>query len=266
MTDTAEVLAEERSDLPPLFPDEEVSDSELGKDDHEAESTLPTGEKEATQTERAAETGTETEPDQNGIDFKQLVMEADLFGEPDDQSFDGFKELNEQEYEDLLDEDPDEATRYLHRLNRYKDWRSNKEQRFNTKQNMAWGIVGEAVQEMEELVPGISSGKSEAGDALAKFCIEHGCDPTFLNWITSPNSRLIPSGSKKAILLGKGASSLVRMLKNIYDKSTPQRQGQRPKLKDGKIPIKEETSYGLTASESDYARMNAAEREKFLRG
>lgn len=256
-------------EVPPLFPDEVVSESQLRGEsaEQEAESIdkqdAPTVEE---VTEPIVQPDAESIDHKISIDYAALEAEADAWTqlETPPGGFKDFKELSQQEFEDLLEVDGDEALKYQYRLSRYKEH----QRRQDYARSLSNDVIQDAVKEITKIVPDIHTPKPERASELARFAIDNGVDPVILNYITSPNARIHVPG-KKPILLGKGAASVVRMLNSLH-KKTSQRQPkeQSKETKPSATANKKTALSGLTGltAERHFSSLSDREQEKLLKG
>ena len=262
-------VTENVENLPPLFPNEaEITETELRGEDQEVKepaANIPDRQEPASVEKQTQSDTSESDP----VDFDALEQESELYQQLSADTDTGdFKELSQEEFEKLNYEDPDEALKYLYRQTRHKE----RQQRNASAQSLTNRLIQDSMSEIEEMVPGIYSGASEKSSELANFAVRNGMDAVFLNLLTSPNTRLIPPGSDKPILLGRGAARLVRLISNLHGKVNAKQSSQAPKKRETSAPKAESAvqkdlsgPIGLQL-EKDYSRMDKAEREKYLKG
>jgi regulator of replication initiation timing len=135
------------------------------------------------------------------------------------EKFKDFKVLSDDEYENLVNADPDGATRYLYRLNKYNE-HQNKVSAEKANAAKAQGaekeIVNYGIQELERVLPGITQGKNEMATKLTEFAMKHGVDDAVLAVLTDPRTKVrTPQGED--LLIGDGAAQLVALIKSTYE-------------------------------------------------
>lgn len=221
---------------------------------------------------------------------------------PDDDKeaaeFKDFKVLSSTEYDELLDDDPDEASRYLYKFNRYRDYqeRINKSQLSEHQAKSAENeIVNFGIQELERVLPGVTEGKNEMAGKLTEFAVKNGIAREVLSVLTDPRTKVTTVNGEN-LIVGDGAAQLVQLIKSTYDavSNVPTKEAieaeLRPKIEaevQAKLieKLKQDPSGGFrsldqlagsgakdvkpisgTLSESDYARLSEDEQRAALGG
>lgn len=204
-----------------------------------------------------------------------------------EEGADEFKVLSDAEYDELIDDHPQEALRYQRKLARHQASEKNAERRAATEDSQ----MESAFSAIEELAPGIYDDGSTVAVELGNFAVEQGFDPEFLNLITDPGSRISARDSKGSILLAEGAASVVRMISalktrgagvesereairaSLYEEVTKEVMGKLkaggaatpPSINDlpgeGEIP-----GVGKILSEAQLAELPKSERAAYLGG
>ena len=136
-----------------------------------------------------------------------------------------FKVLTDEEYDDLAGEDVAAAQRYLKRANDYekavtKD-ESQKERAKSISEMFAKTAaitVTAAKQQMAALVPGLYD-NNDVADKLEAFAVDNGLDKDYLLVLTDPATQIMPPGSKRPYLMGRGAVGLVKLIHNLSTKA-----------------------------------------------
>ena len=135
------------------------------------------------------------------------------------EKFKDFKVLSEEEYDSLVDKDPDSASKYLYKLNKYQDYQS---QIKNSKTIEARAksaekeIVDYGISELEKVLPGITQGKNDLAAKLTEFAVKHGVDDSVLAVLTDPRTKVItPQGEN--LIIGDGAAQLVALIKSTFE-------------------------------------------------
>ena len=180
------------------------------------------------------------------------VKEVELEAAKVDQ--DELKVLSDEEFEDLLEDDPDAATLYERKL-RQKESKERAE--IKAKDGQAQAAQAEAkaingfVAEIETAVPGIYDEGKEVMKKLVDHAEAKGFDLAHLNAMTNPATKFILPGSKKAFLMGKGAASLVTFLQSSLTAENTN-DGLRAKLlEEVRAEVKEENKEYLKKFQND---------------
>lgn len=226
------------------------------------------------------------------------TKDAEKDAEKDDE-FKDFKVLSNAEYDELLDDDPDEAARYLYKFNRYQDHQRKIEQGQLEKhklQSAMTELVNDGIDAMEKIIPGITKGEAkEDAKKLTEFAIKIGFDNDVLSALTDPGTRII-TRDNDGFILSDGAAMIVSAIKSAYDASSVNKDQIRKEVEAELRPIIEaevqktlieklqkdpESGFrsldmgpgsGLKdtqipsgpLSEADYARLTPKEREALL--
>ena len=139
-----------------------------------------------------------------------------------DAKWKDFKELSNKEYDELVDEDPQEAMKYSHRLEQFKEYKSEKKKAENQTQDNQRkfdSMVDEWTEKINEAVPGVYEEDSEVGSGLADVAKELGFeDENYLSVMTDPRTMVIPHGQKETFFLGPGVMGLLKVLSNAKSK------------------------------------------------
>ena len=211
------------------------------------------------------------------------------------QQFKEFKVLSDEDYDNLLLEDPEEANRYLYKFNRYQAYQSKIEKQSAAKseaESLQNALIRESALEIEKMLPGVNSDQqNEEVWALAEFAKGHGIGGDVLEAITNPSTRIITAQGQEYVL-GPGAVDVVKMLismksfeANKASELTKQIEERLTKEVINKIksnnPSASFRSLDLAAgssekevgntnfkkvSESDFSRMSEAEQAAYLGG
>jgi len=215
----------------------------------------------------------------------------------DDAKWEKFKVLSDQEYDQLVEDDPIEAQKYTHRLHqfeRYQETKSRAEQEARQSKEKFQSLVDQTVTKIKEAVPGIYDEDSEVASQLAEFAAQHGFDDdAYLDAMTNPATLIVPPGQDKSFLLGPGAASLIKLLNTLRAKvnaaSDPAklREELEPKLREeitkelvakfkdagtGKFKSLTEVPgsgekpdvTGKVLTEEQWAKLSPEDREKYL--
>jgi hypothetical protein len=167
--------------------------------------------------------------------FKDKVaqLEAKLSAKPivqpevkpaEDAKWEKFKVLSDQEYDQLVEDDPIEAQKYSHKLNQFERYQGQKEaQRREAEQSKErfQSLVNQSVSRIKEAIPGIYEEGNEVASQLAEFAAQNGFeDDSYLDAMTNPATLIVPPGNDKSFLLGPGAESLIKLIHNLKAKLT----------------------------------------------
>jgi hypothetical protein len=202
---------------------------------------------------------------------------------PDDE----FTVLSEQEFNELLEEDPVEAIKYDRKL---RIWESKQAEKANA-QRQEQDVIARSIGMMTSAVPGLYDQDSDVNQRLSDFAIEKGfADLDGLAIITDPRTRVVPARGGPPRLLGETAAHLVTMLNNVFQdiakgpdvtkakseqvkaevtKELLSKLKQQPAghMSLGDVPGDAGDDSGIRPlTESDYAKMSDADRRRFLGG
>ena len=138
-------------------------------------------------------------------------------GEKDDLK--EFKVLTQEEVDELAEDDPAEAAKYLSRLHRYQV-REMKEKELSRAKDEAdrnkKALIDEAMREIQAAVPGIYDSKSDIGVKLTEFAEQNGLSTDVIRLISDPATVIIPAGSNQPIALGRGAAQVVTLINKLF--------------------------------------------------
>jgi len=141
----------------------------------------------------------------------------------EDAKWKDFKVLTDEEYEELVEDDPIEAQKYDRKQRSFEKYQ---EQKAKAAEESAKGVervkslISDAAKKIEEAVPGIYQKDSDIPSKLANFALEHGFDDeTYLEIMTNPETLIIPKNSDKPYLMGPGALSLIKLLHTLQSKT-----------------------------------------------
>lgn len=223
--DKGESGTEKGPDKPSAEP-EKTADDETGKpaDDGEAgdEKTPQKPPKgfvphEALHQERAAHRAAKDEIGLLRQENEALKAQVEA-GPSKSDEFKDFKVLSQEEFDDLVEEDPQEAIKYQAKAARYeavKRAESTTKAQKQAQHAQFSRIVDETANAIEEAVPGIYDEKSTVSKELGDFAIKHGFDPNFAGALTDPRTMILTPGANAPVPLGAGALGVVLMVKNL---------------------------------------------------
>ena len=215
--------------------------------------------------------------------------------ESDPEWFTNFKVLSVDEFEEMVDEDPDEASKYQYRLNEYNKIREAKNQTVlaeRQRRDREQQIIERSVKAIQDAVPGLyGEGNEKIMDAFVKTAVDAGFDEQYLNVMSRPDTLIIPPGGKVPVPLGAGAVSLTKLIDALYKASNVRSKIEaelRPELEKEitaklmeKLKIKSTDEFkSITSvpgsggepggvaelSEADLAKLSDADQERYLAG
>lgn len=141
----------------------------------------------------------------------------------EDAKWKDFKELTDEEYEKLLDDEgPVETQKYDRKLRQYEKYKEQKarveEDRARTSERLQ-SMISESAKKIEEAVPGIYAENSDTISRLATFAAENGFEnEDYLEILTNPETLIIPKNADKPYLNGPGALGLIKLLHGLQKK------------------------------------------------
>ena len=124
-----------------------------------------------------------------------------------------FKVLSDQEFLELVEDDPPAAILYQNKLIAYKESKAAEQLAQTAEQQR----IDVAYTRMTKAIPDLFTEGSSARQELATFASELGFGQD-LYFLTDPRTKVIPAGGGKPVLLGEGAASIVEMLANARTK------------------------------------------------
>jgi hypothetical protein len=189
------------------------------KDDGEGEESKPPKgfvPIQALHQERSQRQTLATELQQMKAELEALRAGKDTTGQGKDaKAGEEFKVLSEEEFNELLEDDPVEAIKYDRRLRAYE---AAQEEAKKAQQTEA-ELVNQSVTRMSEIVPGLYDENSDINQRLTDFAIENGfTDLDGLAMVTDPRTKVINPNTGKPVVLGETAAHLVTMLHNVFQK------------------------------------------------
>lgn len=137
--------------------------------------------------------------------------------------FKDFKELSDDEYDDLVTTDYAEAQRYIKRLADYREAQHTAAEQDRQQRSIseaahrnAATIINTSREAMAQEVPGLYDEKSDINERLMTFAEQHGMDGDLLAALTDPATVIVQRGAKSGAYLGRGAVATLRLLHNLY--------------------------------------------------
>jgi hypothetical protein len=148
-------------------------------------------------------------------------------GEPDQEELKDFKILSDKEFQELVEDDVEEALIYKNKLDNYKETQTERkrlEQVAEYQNQQVEAVINKSVDRISSEVPGIYEKDSTIGSELFDFAVENGFNDKFISLLTSPTTRISPVDnegkvSPQSYPLADGAASLVTMLHKLYKAS-----------------------------------------------
>jgi len=142
-----------------------------------------------------------------------------------DDTWKDFKVLSDDEYEELADDDPSEALRYMNKLRRFEKYKAEKDrEEVSVKENQArmQSLIDDYANQIVEAIPGVYDEEdTSVADELVKTAEELGFDDgAYLEVMTDPRTLVIPHGQQKSYLLGPGVLGFLKVLSNAKEKMT----------------------------------------------
>jgi hypothetical protein len=137
--------------------------------------------------------------------------------------FKDFKELSDDEYDELVTTDYAKAQRYIKRLADYREAQhasaeQDRQQRSISEaaQRNAATIINTSREAMAQEVPGLYDQNSDINERLMTFAEQHGMDGDLLAALTDPATVIVQRGAKSGAYLGRGAVATLRLIHNLY--------------------------------------------------
>ena len=304
-TPEAKKAAEEKSEA-----DAKVTEAKAKEDAEKAKAEIPADVKAEVAKKDEHIAGLTTAVTQERQAVKRLKQEVQRLSAENQQlktpkagpdeadKFKDFKVLSPEEYDALVDEDPDAAVRYSYKYNLYREHKTEIERRKTIENQVKAAeteIVNYGFQELEKVLPGVTQGKNDMAGVLTNFAVQNGISDSVLAILTHPGTKVTTIEGEN-LLMGEGAAQLVHLIKASYEKvsSVPDRKKIEAELRpiiesevQTKIieKLKQDPSGGFrsldqlagsgkkdskpilgTFSESDYAQMTEAEQRAALGG
>lgn len=131
-----------------------------------------------------------------------------------------FKVLSKAEYNELAEDNPSEAMKYLMDLKEFEDRqkeRKETETLQKTTREQIEDVVAEVTSLMEAELPGISDENSDLYKGLIEFAPEIGFEQDMF-YLTNPATQVILPGETEPLLLGDQALSMLKLLNNSRTK------------------------------------------------
>lgn len=138
--------------------------------------------------------------------------------------FKDFEVLSAEQFNELVDDDPEEALKYNHKLQRYNAHQAKlateQANELRRKQQID-AVIQQSVQKIGTVAPGIYDEGSTLANDLFEFAVQSGINENYIPLLTAPATRILPvdkngNVSKVSYPLGEGAASIVGMLYKFY--------------------------------------------------
>lgn len=155
---------------------------------------------------------------------------------PRPKGVEDFRELSETEFEELMEEDPAQAMKYLHQLEKHRE-QTKQINEIKAKEN---AIIQQSYQMAMEQAPEIFS-DPQYHTTLIDCATEAGIPKAYLAALTNPNTRLLLSDGVSEVILGPAAAGITLLIDRYYKALNNTRQ-QETKLREN---IKKEVAKEL---------------------
>lgn len=246
----------------PLFEDEAPqSEAELrGEETEDASTEEPTtdpGQELASSNDEALQR------ELDALKAENYALRHQPLPEPVDQ-WKGFKVLSDEEFEQLRDEDPDEAIVYLRKEGQFQAY--NKKRRTEQEYTQAFEhqVLEDAWERIAEVIPNaLERDRPEVQEAITElneFALENGLTDQQLAILTNPSTRVIVKGSdgrERVAMLGDTAAAVVKLIGKYHKAVKPMgRTSPSPQ------PTKQSGEY----TEDEWGKLPEAERRSLLGG
>ena len=191
----------------------------------------------------------------------------------EDNKWKDFKVLSDEDYNKLIEDDPQEALKYDRKFRKYEKYIEQKdavqrEQR--DLQKKVDSLVDEWTGNIEKAIPGIYDEESDIASGLAEFAEEHGFDdPYYLEAMTDPRTIIAPPGQNQTYILGPGAAAFLKLLSNLKEKTasqsevTPEQKKEIQKEMEKSITEKLEPKIREKVTKELTAKFKAGEAENY---
>jgi len=134
-----------------------------------------------------------------------------------------FEVLASDKFDELVDDDPDKAIKYQHRLNEYnKISAAQNESKLAEKRRVdrTNQVITDSIAEIKTAIPDLyAEDNTETMEAFVKTAVDAGFDEQYLHVLSRPDTLIIPPGGKVPIPLGKGAVSLTKLIDTLRKSS-----------------------------------------------
>lgn len=152
------------------------------------------------------------------LETRAAKMPAEKPGQAEE--FKDFKILSQQEFDELVEDDPIEAQKYQRQETRFiehqrakeREERSKKE--FEALQNQ---VLQESVDEIDHVAPGIWDPKTGVSKELTDTAERFGISKQVASVMSNPGTIILDPKTGRQLILGSGAVEFVRLVKGISD-------------------------------------------------
>jgi hypothetical protein len=143
---------------------------------------------------------------------------------PEDDEFKDFEVLSQQKFDELVEDDVEEALKYQSKLARYNDHQRNvqhNQQIEVARKQKVDGAINQSIEKIVQSVPGIYEEGNNIASDLFEFAVSSGFDKDYLTLLTTPATRISPvdsqgNVSKESFPLADGAASMITMLYKLH--------------------------------------------------
>lgn len=137
----------------------------------------------------------------------------------------GFKKLSEQELSDLTEESPDEAIKYVVKLQAHTDQEiqnrldaARAEDLATAQREHASAVIGDAYTRIDKAVPGLYEEDSPAWTELTSFAEEIGITPEVFAMAATPEALGLLPGETEPQLIGSKAADFIEAIVGLQEK------------------------------------------------
>lgn len=154
-------------------------------------------------------------------ELEQKLQKGDT-GQQKGEDFSDFKVLSDEEFRQLWDDDPREATLYQNRLIRYQRHQAEQEtaqHRQKSLERERKQIVQSAREAMETAAPEVFDPASDMSKTLTQYAAENGLSPRMAALLTDPQTEIQTvgeDGKPQKFILGHGAAEMLSLIANTH--------------------------------------------------
>lgn len=167
---------------------------------------------------------------QKTVELLQAQPKTGVETKSEDDGFADFKVKTQAEFNELVEDDVEEAVKYQNRLENYNQHQQKVQRQqqieLAEKQNVA-NAIDRSMEMIAESVPGIYEEGNQIGSDLFEFAVANGFNQDYLSVLTTPATMITPvdqdgNASKKSYPLAGGAASMIKMLHALYRETKKQ--------------------------------------------
>lgn len=154
------------------------------------------------------------------LESRTAKASAEKPGQESADEFKDFKVLSQQEFDELVEDDPIEAQKYQRKETRFIEHQRAKEREerskreFEAVQNQ---VLQEAVDEIDHVAPGIWDPKTGVGKELTATAEKFGISKQVASVMSNPGTIILDQKTGQQFILGSGAVEFVRLVKSVAD-------------------------------------------------